>query len=157
MYIMEAKYRDVEEVMSELSPISLGEMAASGVNDAWNGLKRAKTCREQGFLKVIKDGQKPLAIFGAIKVGSVYRTWFVASEAFFAKKIASVKVVAREMKRVAERMPHAQFEAATLPQHPAYRKWFNTVGFKFVNSVDGVMVFRYIGRVATRQETGWLA
>jgi hypothetical protein len=157
MYIMEAKYRDVEAVMDRLSAISLGEMAANNVTDAWHGLKRAKLCKDHGFLKVIKDGHTPMAIFGAIKDKQVYRTWFIATEDFFAKKITCAKVVAREIARTQARMPHMTFEAYTKPQHPQFQKWFRVIGFKFIEAIDDVMLFRYTGRQAIRAEKDWIA
>lgn len=157
MYIMEAKYRDVENVMHKLSEISLGEMAAANVTDAWNGLKRAKLCKDQGFLKVIKDGDTPMAIFGAIRDKNVYRTWFIATEDFFAKKVVCAKVVAREIQRIQKRMPRMIFEAYTRPQHPAYRKWFRVIGFSFIKAIDDVMLFRYTGRKAAKSNSDWVA
>ena len=85
MYTMtEARYSDVEDVMHDMSDLSLQEMAACGVKHAWHGLKRAKVCKDKGFLKVMRDDKGPLFVFGAAEMNpGVFRTWFIGTERYF--------------------------------------------------------------------------
>ena len=147
MYLMDATYENVRDVMHDMSDISLAEMGAAGATNAWQGLIRAKLCKDKGFLKAIMLGPTPVAIFGAAKVDvNTMRTWFIGSDKYFSLKIAGVKVAAREMARMAEAYPHFSFESVSASTEPSVIKWFSALGFNRVKTEGCWTTFRYVGR-----------
>lgn len=152
MIIRDARFTDVEEVMDKLSNVSLYEMGRAGVENAWQGLRRAKMCKDKGFLKVAFDGDTPMFIFGAVTVDScTMRTWFIATEQYFDKKVSHVKDTARFMAEIAARYPNRVFEAISLSNHPSVNKWFAAIGFSRVKYTDGGTIYRHVGRRWTKQ------
>lgn len=146
--VHEARYDDVRDVMDKMSEISLKEMAACGVNNAWLGLKRAKMCKDKGFLKVMRDGEEPLFIFGAAELWSgTYRTWFIGTEKYFDPKNRKAQLATvRTMEQIAKRSPRHVFEASTASTHENVLRWFGMLGFDYVDRKDGRITFRYVGR-----------
>jgi hypothetical protein len=149
MLMRDARYSDVENVMDQLSDISLQEMAKTGVVNAWQGLKRAKICKDTGFLKIMEDLEGPLFIFGAVKIDvSSLRTWFIATERYFNQPMAA-KGTAKAMRRIAKAYPHHVFETISLSNHPASLKWFQTLGFEMVKREGPATIYRYVGKNST--------
>ncbi len=149
MYTMtEARYSDVEDVMHDMSDLSLQEMAACGVKHAWHGLKRAKVCKDKGFLKVMRDDKGPLFVFGAAEMNpGVFRTWFIGTERYFdPKNVKVAAATAKAMASIADRHPRFVFEARSASRHEQVLRWFGLLGFSFVEQKDGMLAFRYVGR-----------
>lgn len=149
MYLQDGRYADVEAVMDDMSEISLNEMGKSGVVNAWQGLRRAKICKDTGFLKVMRDDKGPLFIFGAVRTDvASMRTWFIAADRYFANPLA-VRSTAKAMARVAQSYPRHVFESISKSDHPKTTKWFESLGFKLVKWQDGGKVYRFVGRNST--------
>ncbi len=148
LQMTEARYDDVQNVMPSMSEVSLGEMEASGVSNAWMGLKRAKRFKDKGFLKVMKDDAEPLFIFGGIELDpGVVSTWFIGTEKYFDPSNRKAAIAtARAMERTAQRMPRHVFEATTASRHENVIRWFGMLGFSFIEHKNGLMKFRYVGR-----------
>lgn len=148
----EARYADVEDVMDRMSDITLAEMVACGVTTAWQGLKRAKLCKDKGFLKVMRKGEDPQFIFGAAEIDKgTYRTWFLGTESYFdPANRSAMRATAKAMASVAARHPRHTFEARSASKHESVLRWFGLLGFSFVEQKNGTMVFRYVGRNSTK-------
>jgi hypothetical protein len=152
--IRDARFDDVRDVMDKISDVSLEEMTNCGVMNAWQGLKRAKLCKDSGFLKVAFDGSEPLFIFGAATVATgQFRTWFIGTDKYFDPKNAKmIKATARVMEQLAKRFSHFSFEARTASRRDQVLRWFSLLGFNYVSREDGMMVFRYVGRKLAKSQ-----
>lgn len=152
--VRDARFDDVRDVMDKISDVSLEEMTNCGVTNAWQGLKRAKLCKDEGFLKVGMDGDEPLFIFGAATVATgQFRTWFIGTERYFDPKNArAIKATAKIMANIAKRFSNFTFEARTASRRDQVLRWFSLLGFNYVSREDGMMIFRYVGRKLAKSQ-----
>lgn len=155
----EARYDDVDKVVDKISGISFQELLDFGVVHKVTGqphrflcMKRAKLCKEKGFLKIMRKGEDPQFVFGAAELErGVYRTWFMGTESYFdPANRAGVRATAKAMASIAGRHPRHTFEARSASKHEAVLRWFGAIGFSFVEQKDGAMTFRYVGRNSTK-------
>ena len=154
MWLRSATYADVDAVCDNLSQISADEMAKAGVQHRWHVKKRAKICKDQGFLHVGLKGDTPICIFGSIPYDTnVMRTWFIGSDEYFDKSPVTIRDSAKHIAKIAKAFPHFTFESFSLSDNPAVLKWFRALGFRFAESLPGGMRrFRFVGRNSTNDK-----
>lgn len=137
----DATYGDLHAVMSDLSDISASEFIPDGAT-WWNSFRTTKTLLMDPAGKavaLVREGGKPLAIFGHHPQGAGARTtWFAMAADFETHGAAATLACRRYLKTLRNMYPKVVFYSFTTSRHPACHRWFEILGFKLQGSTaDG--------------------
>lgn len=131
--------KDIKYIFDNLSDVSRAELAAAemDVSAAMQECFRALNSAITGVI----DGQ-PAFIFwlSTHPLGGDRVTSFLASSVYFRKVVSATKLTRSILRQLAR--SGAMF-AMTESPHPNAAKWFETIGFRHVETIDTLKVFEY--------------
>lgn len=132
--------KDIKFVFDHLSEVSVAELAAAGI-DLQTAMQECFRALDRSITGHI-DGE-PAFVFwlSTHPLGGDRVTSFLASRVYFQKILAATRLTKSILAQLAK--TGGAMYAMTESPHPNAARWFETIGFRPVETFDNLKVFEY--------------
>lgn len=123
------KYSDISYVIEHLWDRGKQELSHHGKMSMESVMEHLAIASAHRDGYVIRIGEEPVAVFGAMGNGQHYYSWFLATEKFAQIGKTATRLLRGFIKEKVTDRPDATLEMVSVGVHPDAARWFQIIGF----------------------------